>query len=210
MSFNNFPVFECCSIAADEGQILFNFWISFCCYLFIWFFVRFCILFDYYVFFEKKNPKKTKQGLALKRHRAPLKKSNFVKSQILQVLNFSVSKHFNKSLVKRTKLSRDNSKQFQCLYSRGSDRNAPPLKGRRTKRRLEWHKHGTRRNAIKLCGSKVVAVSYLVHYLLQNGTDVITKCDNYLLQHETKDCYKMCQAFNYKRRHFHYKLRKLL
>ena len=97
----------------------------------------FCLIILVMFFLKKKNPKKTKQGLALKGHRAPLKKSNFVKSQVLQVLNFSVSKHFNKSLVKRTKLSRENSKQFQCLYSRGSDRNAPPLKGRRTKRRLE-------------------------------------------------------------------------
>ena len=79
-------------------------------------------------------------------------------------------------------------------------------------------------------------VLYLVDYntLLQNATDVITKCDNYfiekcgksllqvvlafslqnattiLLQNTTKVCYKMCQLLYYKMRHgdSYYKMRR--
>ena len=40
-----------------------------------------------------------------------------------------------------------------------------------------------RRKEIKFCELTVVAVSYLVYYdtLLQNATDIITKCNNYFI-----------------------------
>ena len=49
-----------------------------------------------------------------------------------------------------------------------------------------------------ILGVNSVTVSYLIHYdsLLQNATDIITKCDSYCI---TK-CDKMCQVFYYKMR----------
>ena len=48
----------------------------------------------------------------------------------------------------------------------------------------------------------MVAVSYIVHYdtLLQNATDVITKCDSYFILNPKEVYYKMRQ-FYYKMRH---------
>ena len=46
--FDNFSVFACYSVVAHEWQFLLN--LTFCFYLFILFFVRFYILFDYFSF----------------------------------------------------------------------------------------------------------------------------------------------------------------
>ena len=45
----------------------------------------------------------------------------------------------------------------------------------------------------------VVTTSHLVHYdiLLQNATDIITKCDSYFNTECEKVYYKMCQVFHY-------------
>ena len=55
-----------------------------------------------------------------------------------------------------------------------------------------------------LLGVNSVAVSYLIHYdsLLQNATDIMTKCGSNLLQNATEVYYKMCQVFYYKMRQF--------
>ena len=60
--------------------------------------------------------------------------------------------------------------------------------------------------------SKVLTVSYLVHYntLLQNAADIIAKCDSYLIAKCDKSYDKMCQMFYYKMRQFYYKIRQLL
>ena len=48
--------------------------------------------------------------------------------------------------------------------------------------------------------SKVLTVSYLVHYntLLQNAADIIAKCDSYLIAKCDKSYDKMRQMFYYK------------
>ena len=45
------------------------------------------------------------------------------------------------------------------------------------------HKHGFRHKKFYLWQSIVVVVSYLVHYdtLLQNATDITTKCNSYFI-----------------------------
>ena len=60
--------------------------------------------------------------------------------------------------------------------------------------------------------SKVLTVSYLVHYntLLQNAADIIAKCDSYLIAKCDKSYDKMRQMFYYKMWQFYYKIRQLL
>ena len=43
--------------------------------------------------------------------------------------------------------------------------------------------HGTRRKKMKFWETIAIVLSYLVHYnnLLQNATDIITKCDSYFI-----------------------------
>ena len=60
--------------------------------------------------------------------------------------------------------------------------------------------------------SKVLTVSYLVHYdtLLQNAADIIAKCDSYFITKCDKSYDKMRQVFYYKMWQFYYKIRQLL
>ena len=54
----------------------------------------------------------------------------------------------------------------------------------------------------------------MIHYdsLLQNATDIITKCNSYFIRKcdATEIYYKMRQVFYYKMRQFYYKMRQLL
>ena len=61
-------------------------------------------------------------------------------------------------------------------------------------------------------GVNSVTVSYLIHYdsLLQNATDIITKCSSYFIIRSTEFYYKMRQVFYYKTRQFYYKMWQLL
>ena len=63
-----------------------------------------------------------------------------------------------------------------------------------------------------ILGVNSVKVSCFSHYdtLLQNLTDIITKCDRSLLQNATEVYYKMGQVSYYKMRQFEYKIRQLL
>ena len=63
-----------------------------------------------------------------------------------------------------------------------------------------------------ILGVSRVTVSYLIHYdsLLQNATDIITKCDRSLSQNETGFLLATkCDSF-YKLRRYYYKMRQLL
>ena len=57
-----------------------------------------------------------------------------------------------------------------------------------------------------------VTVSYLICYnsLLQNATDVITKCDSYFFSKCDRSLLQNASAFYYKMRQFYYKMRRLL
>ena len=63
-----------------------------------------------------------------------------------------------------------------------------------------------------ILGVKSFTVPCLILYdiLLQNETDIITKCDSYLLQNTTEVYYKTRQVFCYKMRRFYYKVQHLL
>ena len=82
------------------------------------------------------------------------------------------------------------------------------MQGRRTERHWVYHEDGTRHKKIYICGSTVIAVSYLLDYdtlynirkiLLQNAT--IT-----LLQNARKTHYEICQVIYDKIQGFYYKL----
>ena len=69
-----------------------------------------------------------------------------------------------------------------------------------------------------ILGVNSVTVSYLIHYdsLLQNATDIITKCDSYFITKCVRFFITKYDSFitkcnsNYKLRQFYYKMRQLL
>ena len=67
----------------------------------------------------------TKDFQLVGQRRAPLKNWNFVKSQVLQILNLSMSKGFWESFIEKTQISSENYKPFWSFSSRESDRNTP-------------------------------------------------------------------------------------
>ena len=111
-----------------------------------------------------------------------------------QVLDLGLSKCFYGSFVNRAETSSKNPKAFWRLRFGRRSVVRPLSNGERLRDNLTWNEHGNRREV--LC---------LIHYdsLLQNATDIITKYDNYFIT-------KCARFFNYKMRHFYYKIGQLL
>ena len=59
-----------------------------------------------------------------------------------------------------------------------------------------------------ILGVYVVTVSYLIHYesLLQNATDIITRCDSYLIPKCDRSLLQNVSSFLFRMRQFYYKM----
>ena len=106
----------------------------------------------------------------------PVRNRRFIKSQILQILNLKESKCFWESFIKRAQIPCENSKQFWSFFQGRRQNYTYPLE-------TNGYQHGTRHKEIYFWELILVVVLYFVYYdtLLQNATDIITKCHSYLI-----------------------------
>ena len=119
----------------------------------------------------KATNQKIKQYLALMGHqRAPFRKRNFSKPQILLILNLSVSKYFQEYIVTKSQISNKNSEPFQSFH---------------LERRIEIYRPSKDEgiNTRKSSFSVVVVFLYLVRQLFyyKKRQKFITECVNFLI-----------------------------